>query len=95
MGHFEKEMSSMSGGSTPRAGAFIASPWSSKSYSTELLLKKGYEAHGLVRRASVFDTDRIDHRSGCFDHTGHRSIILAPNPTLTEKILRCAWVNSL
>jgi len=31
------------------------------SYLTELLLEKGYEVHGIVRRASVFTTDRIDH----------------------------------
>ena len=31
------------------------------SYLTELLLGKGYEVHGLIRRASVFNTDRIDH----------------------------------
>jgi GDPmannose 4,6-dehydratase len=31
------------------------------SYLTEFLLEKGYEVHGLVRRASVFNTDRIDH----------------------------------
>jgi GDPmannose 4,6-dehydratase len=31
------------------------------SYLTELLLKKGYEVHGIVRRASVFNTERIDH----------------------------------
>src|ERR671917_735801 len=31
------------------------------SYLTELLLGKGYEVHGMVRRASVFNTDRIDH----------------------------------
>lgn len=31
------------------------------SYLTEFLLQKGYEVHGLVRRASVFNTDRIDH----------------------------------
>jgi GDPmannose 4,6-dehydratase len=31
------------------------------SYLAELLLGKGYEVHGLVRRASVFNTDRIDH----------------------------------
>jgi GDPmannose 4,6-dehydratase len=27
----------------------------------ELLLEKGYEVHGIVRRASLFNTDRIDH----------------------------------
>jgi GDPmannose 4,6-dehydratase len=31
------------------------------SYLTELLLSKGYEVHGLMRRASTFNTDRIDH----------------------------------
>jgi GDPmannose 4,6-dehydratase len=31
------------------------------SYLTELLLEKGYEVHGLIRRASTFNTDRIDH----------------------------------
>jgi GDPmannose 4,6-dehydratase len=31
------------------------------SYLAELLLAKGYEVHGLVRRASTFGTERIDH----------------------------------
>ena len=31
------------------------------SYLTEFLLKKGYEVHGTIRRASVFTTERIDH----------------------------------
>jgi len=31
------------------------------SYLTELLLEKGYEVHGLLRRASTFNTSRIDH----------------------------------
>ena len=31
------------------------------SYLTELLLEKGYEVHGLLRRASSFNTRRIDH----------------------------------
>ncbi|MCU7945062.1 MAG: GDP-mannose 4,6-dehydratase [Candidatus Thiodiazotropha sp. (ex Cardiolucina cf. quadrata)] len=30
-------------------------------YLAEFLLKKGYEVHGLKRRASSFNTDRIDH----------------------------------
>ena len=30
-------------------------------YLAELLLKKGYEVHGLKRRSSLFNTDRIDH----------------------------------
>jgi len=31
------------------------------SYLAELLLAKGYEVHGLIRRASTFNTERIDH----------------------------------
>ena len=31
------------------------------SYLAELLLSKGYEVHGLVRRSSSFNTPRIDH----------------------------------
>ena len=31
------------------------------SYLAELLLEKGYEVHGIVRRASTFNTDRLDH----------------------------------
>jgi GDPmannose 4,6-dehydratase len=31
------------------------------SYLAELLLEKGYEVHGIKRRASSFNTDRIDH----------------------------------
>jgi len=31
------------------------------SYLAELLLEKGYEVHGIIRRASVFTTERIDH----------------------------------
>ncbi len=31
------------------------------SYLAELLLGKGYEVHGLIRRSSSFNTDRIEH----------------------------------
>ncbi len=31
------------------------------SYLAELLLSKGYEVHGVIRRTSTFNTDRIDH----------------------------------
>jgi len=31
------------------------------SYLAELLLEKGYEVYGMVRRSSLFNTDRIDH----------------------------------
>lgn len=31
------------------------------SYLAELLISKGYEVHGIIRRASTFNTERIDH----------------------------------
>jgi len=31
------------------------------SFLTELLLSKGYEVHGLIRRSPSFNTSRIDH----------------------------------
>ena len=31
------------------------------SYLAELLLEKGYEVHGFVRRSSMINTHRIDH----------------------------------
>lgn len=31
------------------------------SFLAELLLEKGYDVHGIIRRASVFNTDRIEH----------------------------------
>lgn len=31
------------------------------SYLSELLYKKGYDVHGIIRRGSTINTDRIDH----------------------------------
>ena len=31
------------------------------SYLSEFLLSKGYEVHGIIRRASTFNTSRVDH----------------------------------
>src|SRR6187455_1930323 len=38
-------------------------------YLAELLLAKGYEVHGLKRRASSFNTERIDHLYHELDET--------------------------
>ncbi|HWR52628.1 MAG TPA: GDP-mannose 4,6-dehydratase [Bryobacteraceae bacterium] len=42
------------------------------SYLTELLLSKGYEVHGLKRRSSSINTDRIDHLYRDFHEPGAR-----------------------
>ncbi|HKI81739.1 MAG TPA: GDP-mannose 4,6-dehydratase [Pseudodesulfovibrio sp.] len=44
-------------------------------YLAELLLKKGYVVHGIKRRASLFNTDRIDHLYQD-PHVEHRNFIL-------------------
>ncbi|MGB3799594.1 MAG: GDP-mannose 4,6-dehydratase [Lewinella sp.] len=44
-------------------------------YLTELLLSKGYEVHGIKRRASQFNTDRIDHLYQD-PHVSDRNLIL-------------------
>lgn len=45
-------------------------------YLTEFLLEKGYDVHGIKRRSSLFNTDRIDHLM--VDEHGHK------NPRLTN-----------
>lgn len=47
------------------------------SYLTEFLLEKGYDVHGLVRKASVFNTERIDH--------------LYNNPKINDKRMFLYW----
>jgi GDPmannose 4,6-dehydratase len=44
-------------------------------YLSEFLLNKGYEVHGIKRRASLFNTDRIDHLYQD-PHVGDRKFIL-------------------
>ena len=46
----------------PRPKAFITGVTGQDgSYLAELLLNKGYEVHGMIRRSSSFNTERIDH----------------------------------
>jgi GDPmannose 4,6-dehydratase len=42
------------------------------SYLSELLLEKGYEVHGVIRRSSTFNTSRIEHLSRDPHETGNR-----------------------
>ncbi len=45
------------------------------SYLTEFLLEKGYIVHGIKRRASLFNTDRVDHLYQD-PHIDHRNFVL-------------------
>lgn len=45
------------------------------SYLAEFLLEKGYIVHGIKRRASLFNTDRVDHIYQD-PHIDHRNFVL-------------------
>ena len=46
---------------TPKRALITGITGQDGSYLTEILLEKGYEVHGMLRRASSFNTARIDH----------------------------------
>jgi len=46
---------------TPKRAIVTGITGQDGSYLAELLLSKGYEVHGFIRRSSTFNTDRIDH----------------------------------
>ena len=48
-------------GTTPKKALVTGVTGQDGSYLAELLLSKGYEVHGLIRRVSTFNTARIDH----------------------------------
>ena len=45
----------------PKAAFITGITGQDGSYLAELLLHKGYEVHGLIRRASTFNTSRLEH----------------------------------
>ncbi len=56
LAHGEREVSAVS-----RTAFITGITGQDGSYLAELLLEKGYIVHGLIRRASTFNTTRIDH----------------------------------
>ncbi|HXT16719.1 MAG TPA: GDP-mannose 4,6-dehydratase [Gemmatimonadaceae bacterium] len=48
-------------GGSPRRALITGITGQDGSYLTELLLEKGYEVHGIIRRASTFNTERLEH----------------------------------
>ena len=47
--------------SEPKVALITGCTGQTGSYLTELLLEKGYIVHGIIRRCSTFNTDRVDH----------------------------------
>ena len=58
------------------------------SYLSELLLEKGYEVHGIKRRASSFNTNRIDHLYQGPDTRGRRFILHYGDLTDSSNLIR-------
>ena len=58
------------------------------SYLAELLLEKGYEVHGIIRRASSFNTDRIDHIYQDPHETGKRLFLHYGDLTDSTNLIR-------
>lgn len=58
------------------------------SYLAELLLNKGYEVHGLRRRTSLFNTDRIDHLYQDIHEKNVRLILHYGDMTDTSSLVR-------
>ena len=57
-------------------------------YLAELLLKKGYEVHGIKRRSSSFNTDRIDHLYQDPHQQGRRLILHYGDMTDSINLIR-------
>lgn len=58
------------------------------SYLTELLLEKGYEVHGIIRRSSSFNTGRIDHLYNNPEISGKRLFLHYGDLTDTSNLNR-------
>jgi GDPmannose 4,6-dehydratase len=58
------------------------------SYLAELLLEKGYEVHGIKRRSSLFNTDRIDHLYQDPHDTGRRFVLHYGDMTDSSSLVR-------
>jgi len=58
------------------------------SYLAEFLLDKGYEVHGIKRRTSLLNTDRIDHLYQDPHETGRNFILHHGDMTDSSSLIR-------
>ena len=61
-------------------------------YLAELLLAKGYRVHGVKRRTSLFNTDRIDHLYQDPHEKGRRFILHHGDMTDSSSLVRIASI---
>ena len=64
------------------------------SYLAELLLDKGYEVFGLVRRSSSIKRSRIDHLTRALDKEPGKHLHLPPEPILELRCMRAMIASS-
>ena len=81
MTHLSPQPSSLSPESTqPKVALITGITGQDGAYLAEFLLKKGYEVHGIKRRTSLFNTDRIDHLYRD-RHDIEKDSVLSPHPS--------------
>lgn len=61
------------------------------SYLAEYLLEKGYEVHGLIRRSSTFNTDRIDHLYRDFHHPEARMYLYYGDLSVSGQLMNLLY----
>ncbi|KAK8263818.1 hypothetical protein V6Z11_D12G066000 [Gossypium hirsutum] len=64
------------------------------SYLTEFLLNKGYEVHGLIRRSSNFNTQRINHIY-IDPHDAHKARMKLHYADLTDASSLRRWLDTI
>ncbi|XP_030939552.1 GDP-mannose 4,6 dehydratase 2-like [Quercus lobata] len=64
------------------------------SYLTEFLLDKGYEVHGLIRRSSNFNTQRINHIY-IDPHNAHKARMKLHYADLINASSLCSWLDTI
>jgi GDPmannose 4,6-dehydratase len=71
----KSEMTTLSSSAQPKVALITGITGQDGAYLAEFLLKKGYTVHGIKRRTSLFNTDRIDHLYQD-PHVDNRKLIL-------------------
>jgi GDPmannose 4,6-dehydratase len=74
--------------STPKRALITGITGQDGAYLAELLLNKGYEVHGIKRRSSSFNTDRIDHLYQDPHISGRRLILHYGDMTDATNLIR-------
>ncbi|KAG9443057.1 hypothetical protein H6P81_018911 [Aristolochia fimbriata] len=64
------------------------------SYLTEFLIGKGYEVHGLIRRSSNFNTQRLDHIY-VDPHNAHKALMKLHYADLTDASSLRRWIDCI